>query len=227
MKTLALPLLVVSVAHADQLIQSNQVVRFKNQTITQPIINQGTLILSNCTLTEEPTDEYVIYNLGSLVMRDTLVSRSGGNYNVGTIWNEGHISAINCRFINNKAFAAGVLLNESVGSAVFSRCHFIGNNVSHTSGAIMNLGKLSINESFFFDNGCGDGVAGTILNYNYMFLGRSEVKANFGGSWGSEVGTGGVYTAPRAQSWFFQSKIENNVSWIRLNRNTNTPNIYP
>ncbi len=127
------------------------------------IINQGTLTLSNCTLSGNVAEE-----LGQAVVLN------GG----GAVLNLGTMAINNCQFLNNQAFSdspqwrgGGAILN--FGSTTISGSTFTGNRAGDTEfgsdwdtgilggygGAILNFGSTTIKGSTFADNHAG--YAGT------------------------------------------------------------------
>jgi CSLREA domain-containing protein len=145
------------------------------------IVNQGTLAVSKCTLSEN--------SAGPL----------GSEGLVGGILNQGALTIINSTFSDNNggAFGAGGIVNH--GTLTVANSTFSGNTMGYNgpgTGGIDNSGTLTVSESTFSNNqGGGDGAignSGTLSVYNSTFSGNGA-DANEGAGYGGGIGNESVF----------------------------------
>jgi parallel beta-helix repeat protein len=170
------------------------------------IYNQGSLTLSNCTVSGNTFGG--IYNQGSLTLSNCTVSGNigGGIYNSGP----GSLTLSNCVVTENENVTslqdAGGITNR--GSLTVNNC-IVSNNYGVKGGGIGNYaGAATVNNSTIANNRSQsyseepDGNGGGVANYATMTIANSTISGNT--AWGNVLAYGGGIYKPYNLGAVFQ-----------------------
>jgi hypothetical protein len=155
------------------------------------ISNQGTLMISNCTVANNRGDGVEvafgggIYNSGSLTVENCLIT---GNVTATVSGGGGGGIANN----SGGGGYGGAIRNEAGGTATVTATTFSG-NVSTVAGGVSNRGIMTLSGSTFSSNMGGLG-RGAIENLGTMIIGNGTISGNTAEGGGAGIGNGGTLT---------------------------------
>jgi hypothetical protein len=165
-----------------------------------------------------------IRNGGSLFVRNSTFSNSGGFFSGGAICNTVEAATATIEgstFSNNAgggtAFGAGAIHNRG-GTMTVVNSAFVHNTSSHDQGgAIRNAGTLSVRNSVFFQNDGGAGAAiyidgGNVTIRNSVFIENAATGVESGPLGGVAAGHGGAIDNHGGQLMLENSLITDNTA---------------
>jgi hypothetical protein len=164
------------------------------------ILNNGTLEVSNVTLssnaTDSPDDGGGIFNDGTLILTNsTLSDNSAGGGRGGGILNSGVAVMIKSTFANNTAFQGGGLANQG---AVFTVINCtISNNSATDGGGIFNVSLSNVEISHSTLSGNSGPLGGGIISpasFSVAFVKNSIVASATGDNCISVISLGNNYS---------------------------------
>jgi hypothetical protein len=133
-----------------------------------------------------------LFNGGKLTMDGTTVHRNFASLRAeaGGLYNVGHAKLEYCMMSENGAFTTGAIRN--LGELTIANCTFINNDGGFGTGAIANSGKLMITKSTVADN--LSSLAGAFLNSGEASITNSTFALNVDESFPSAIWNSGALT---------------------------------
>ncbi len=157
------------------------------------ILNSGTLILNNSTVTSNTVSVSVnakgggIGNTGVLTVNNSLVSGNSAIGGGGGLLNSGsgavtlNNSTVSGNAVGSFSSGGGILNSDSASTLTLNNSVVSGNQADSKGGGIVNNGTLTLNDSVISGNqGGGVGIGGGIFSIGTLTLANSTVKANGG-----------------------------------------------
>ena len=195
-------------------VDANVTASFSSLTITSGqapygggIFNQGTLSLTNCTLTNDTAQGGTsagsgvggaIANAGSLTLTGCTLTHNtatGTGGEGGAIINAGTLTITGGSLSNNSASNAGGGIENSKNSTLTITSATLSTNAAPTGGGIDNAGSLTISATTITGNSASTGGglenAGTAILTNSTFAGDAATDSGTGGA----IDTRGTLTA--------------------------------
>ena len=176
------------------------------------VLNSGTLILTNITITNSTAfySSGGILNSGRLTIENSTISNNttldaaGGG---GGIWNSGAVMIKNSTISNNAAGGRGGGIYNSTGTLAITNST-VRRNVAGASGGIHNSsGTLTVTRSTISDNAIFSfGATGGILNSGTLTLTNSTVSNN------TATQGGGIYNVSPGTVTLTNTTVRDNVA---------------